>query len=150
MTRASGHWFDPQSGEQYVQKIEHLQGRTLEYDRQIADNIQNIEGRLDKLAESDQNLAAETRRQLQETVDFVGRFKSQASQMLLELSLEAKQLHESVSKSIKEQSEFKQQELEIERGKLQVERWKVAVGIAAAFLTGLLFPVLLWLMGAAP
>jgi gas vesicle protein len=133
----SGHWFDPESAEQYLETLDALRARTsAAYDRLVKQDLKQIETQLSALADSDQELAMQTRRQLQEVVELVGRFKSQTASALLELEQETKQIREAMAQALKKQSDLDAQKLNIEKSKLQLERWKLVLGAIGLFLTG--------------
>ncbi len=147
----SGHWFDPESAEQYLKAVDALQAHTsAAYDQIIKQDLSQIETQLNTLADSDQKLETETRRQLQEVVGIVGRFKRQTASALLELEQEIKNIHKAMAQAIEKESDLERQQLDIERKKLRLEGWKLAVALATALLTGLLFPVILKLTGITP
>lgn len=146
----SGHMPSRQTLEQLAGQMGGLEKQAREYDQRLEQDLSSLEARLSDLAQAGQEQAGETRRQLQEVVAYVGRAKSQASHTLLELELQTRQMREALEKAVKEQSEVERQKLEIEKDKLHLERWKLTAGLAAAFLTGLLFPILLWWWGVGP
>jgi len=120
------------------------------YDRQVKQDLSQIETQLDALATRDRELAAPTRQQVQQVVELVGRFKRQTANSLLELEQEIKQVRDVVAQAAKKQTELETQKLDIEKSKLRLERWQLVVGLVTAFLTGLLFPIVLWLVGVKP
>jgi hypothetical protein len=146
-----GHWFDPETAEQYLEKIGSLRRHTTEaYDEVVTQDLKQIEARLEALASTDETLAAQTHQQLVELADYVGRFKRQTAAALLALEQEAKQIHDALEKTVKKQSSLDTEKLELEKSKLQLERWKVVLGAIAVFLTGLAFPFILWQLGVTP
>ena len=143
-----GHWFAPETAEQYLAAVEGLESSaSAAYTQIVTKDLAQIEARLSGLAESDEELARETQRRLQEVVGLIGRFRSQTASALLALEQETKQIREAMARGIKEQSELEAQRLDIEKSKLQLERWKVVLGAVALFLTGFLFPLILWQLG---
>ena len=145
------HWFDPESAEQYLDVVDSLQSHTSDaYDQLVQKDLSQIERQLQALAENDQELAANVQRQLKEVVGFVGRFRGHAATTLLALEEEVKQIRKSMAQAMKEQSDLDMERLAIEKSKLHLERWKLVVGLVVAFITGLLFPVVLWWIGVGP
>ncbi|MBN1149284.1 MAG: hypothetical protein JXA78_18630 [Anaerolineales bacterium] len=133
---SGGHWFDPESAEQYIEALEALRARTGNYDQKIREDLSKIEARL---VANDQGLA-----------EYLACFKGQVASMFLELELETRQLRQAFEKSAKEQTEFERQKLDVEERKLQLEAWKLVAGLVVAFLGGLLFPLALRIMGVTP
>ena len=148
---ASGHWFDPKEAKQLVGAVDHLRARTSAvYDQLVKQDWSQIEAQLNTLTEGNQALAAATRQQLQEIAGLMGRFKRQTASALLELEQETKQIHDAMAQAAKRQTDLQKRQLDIEKSKLQLELWKVILGAVAVFMTGLLFPIVLWLMGVKP
>lgn len=145
----SGHWFDPHSAEQFVTTIESLQHRVADtYDKIVQKELQQINTRLEEMTKGGSESTEETQRQLQEIVDLVGRYKRITASALLEIEQEVKTIKGAMEKA--SATEFDLRRLEIEKNKLQLERWKLVLGIVTVFVSGLLFPVVLWWLGIVP
>jgi vacuolar-type H+-ATPase subunit E/Vma4 len=142
-----GHWsLDAESAEFLMERLGGIKERVSEiYEGPTSSALEEINQRLTQLQSSLSKESGDTKRQVRDLIEYTGRLKSLMANRFLEIETEIKRIQdkfEDVRKKAELDAQYKAQ-------LITLERWKLVVTVVVAFLTGLLFPVVIYLLGVS-